>query len=134
MITRIYKTKEDCTRCWLKEDWSMLDSTLITENDGWYENWSFMGANEEGYEYYDPDCEEPTTYCGVPMWNTWFEPCGFDLDWIAEHEDEVARLGFTLIYHEDELWGLGIDGAGFNFYDAFWIPLYDLRGLKWHEL
>ena len=28
---------------------------------------------------------------------------------------------------------LGIDGAGFNFFHHFWIPLYRLRGLQWHE-
>lgn len=133
MITRKYETIKECTRCWLTEDWNMLDSNLITENDDWCERWSFRCANEEGTEWYDPDDESETTWCDVPMWSTWFEPCVWDLEWIEEHEVEVAKLGFTLIYHDDELWGVGIDGAGFDFYEYFWMPLYKARGLKWHE-
>lgn len=28
---------------------------------------------------------------------------------------------------------IGIDGAGYDFYEAHWIPLYEARGLHWHE-
>ena len=26
-----------------------------------------------------------------------------------------------------------IDGAGYDFYESHWIPLYKARGLQWHE-
>lgn len=29
--------------------------------------------------------------------------------------------------------GTGIDGAGYNFYEAHWLPLYNARGLQWHD-
>ena len=51
-----------------------------------------------------------------------------------KHADEVAKLGFFIFESEDWDILLGIDAGGFDFYDAFWIPLYKLRGLKWHEL
>lgn len=135
MITRTYKTKNECAHCWLTEDWDFLDSTLITENDDWYERWSFRCANDsDNYECYDED--EPDgalVLCGEPMWNTWFEPDRWVLEFIEAHEEEVAALGFTLIYHDEYLWGVGIDGAGFDFYESFWMPLYDLVGIHWHD-
>ena len=27
----------------------------------------------------------------------------------------------------------GIDGAGYDFYECHWIPLYKARGLQWHD-
>ena len=45
----------------------------------------------------------------------------------------MSECGFRIYKHEE--WGcfFGIDGAGYNFYDAHWIPLYKARGLKWHD-
>lgn len=70
--------------------------------------------------------------CG---WSTLFAPRdGLDREWVLEHADAVAGLGFFVFESEDYGCLLGIDGAGYDFYDAFWIPLYRLRGLHWHEL
>ena len=127
-----YKTIEDCTHCWINDWWSMLDSSLITELGGWYEHWSFYGTPDKDTN--EDDVYDGVTFCDVPMWNTWFQPDErLDLEFIEAHQKEVAELGFTLIYHDDELWGLGVDGAGYDFYDAHWIPLYKLRGLEWHD-
>ena len=27
----------------------------------------------------------------------------------------------------------GIDGAGYDFYEDHWIPLYKERGIQWHD-
>jgi len=45
----------------------------------------------------------------------------------------VAKLGLFVFDSEDFGIILGIDGGGFDFYNSFWIPLYKLRGLKWHD-
>lgn len=37
------------------------------------------------------------------------------------------------IYDIDGQYVLGVNGAGWNFYDGVWDKLYDLLGLKWHE-
>ena len=65
-------------------------------------------------------------------WSTLFAPDPIDARWILGHAEQVAALGLFVFESED--WGclLGIDGAGFDFYDAYWIPLYELRGLQWH--
>ena len=45
----------------------------------------------------------------------------------------LFRSGFRIYESEEFGYFFGIDGAGYNFYDSHWIPLYDARGLKWHR-
>lgn len=140
-VTRRYETKEDCANLMVRDNFSNFDSTLITQDflpEHWMDHWSFYTTYDR-VEDYDPDDEfydrpgelAPT---GYPMWNTWFEITGGTLfyNWCDEHQVELAEMGFILIYHDDELWGLGIDGCGYSFYDAHWIPLYDALEFKWH--
>jgi hypothetical protein len=67
-------------------------------------------------------------------WGTLFRPTDpFDEEWIEAHADEVGELGF-LVYESDETGILlGIDGAGYDFFERHWVPLYKARGLKWHK-
>jgi hypothetical protein len=62
-----------------------------------------------------------------------FHPeCSLDEEWIRNNLEVVEACGF-LIYDSDETGILlGVDGAGYSFYDAHWIPLYNARGLMWH--
>jgi len=66
-------------------------------------------------------------------WGTMWAPNDrIDQDWIRDHADMVADLGF-MVYESDETGIiLGIDGAGYDFYDAHWVPLYRARGFRWH--
>lgn len=75
----------------------------------------------------------------LPMWGTLF---GFkdttDEEWIngehlGPHLQEVADCGFRIFETEDFGVLLGIDGAGYDFYESHWCPLYKARGLHWHE-
>ena len=69
--------------------------------------------------------------CG---WGTLFAPRdSCDIDWFKEHADAIAKLGFYVFESEDWDILLGIDAGGFDFYEAYWIPLYRLRGLRWHH-
>ena len=70
----------------------------------------------------------------LPMWGwMWTFGNGWDSEWAYEHLQDMADCGFR-IYESDEL-GLffGIDGAGYDFYESHWIPLYKARGLQWHD-
>ena len=79
-------------------------------------------ARDSYYDYYSE----------VPMWGTVFVP-NWDQDWLRDNAEEVSRLGF-IVYETDEIGVyVGINGAGYDFYDAHWLPLYDLRGLQWHD-
>lgn len=69
--------------------------------------------------------------CG---WGTLFVPSdSCDQSWLGIHREEVAALGFYVFESEDFGYLLGIDAGGFDFYDGYWIPLYELRGLQWHK-
>lgn len=67
-------------------------------------------------------------------WGTLFSPkSSFDSEWMAKNADQISKLGIFVF--DSDIYGiiLGIDAGGFDFYDAYWIPLYKLRGLKWHD-
>jgi hypothetical protein len=149
-VIRKYETKEDCVRLMMDERFGKLDSTLITELDGWRDHWSFVAAFDDGIyddaeaaldeaSWYDEDrglCyyESDYTYTGAPAWNTWFEPEDSWLRRMCEQNLKgICDLGLIAVFHDDEFWGLAVDGAGFDFYEAYWTKLYDLFGLEWHE-
>ena len=82
----------------------------------------------------DLDQLERQDYARFPMWGTmWSFSCSFDEDWARSHLEEMAACGFRLYESEDYGLIFGIDAAGFDFYEAFWIPLYKARGLRWHD-
>jgi len=67
-----------------------------------------------------------------PMWSTLFEAKeGFLSEWIDNHVDELYGIGIGVMMGGDYFNSmLFIAGAGYNFYEAHWIPLYvDL--LRW---
>lgn len=72
----------------------------------------------------------------LPMWGVmWGFGDGIDEYWVDELEGlrALADCGFRVYHHEDWGYFFGIDGAGYDFFDAHWIPLYKKRGLKWHK-
>lgn len=72
----------------------------------------------------------------LPMWGTMWSFGDSADDWWLEDGDGIklmSECGFR-VYESDEFgYFFGIDGAGYNFYDAHWIPLYKARGLQWHD-
>ena len=82
----------------------------------------------------DLDQLERDDYARFPMWSTlWSFSCSYDEDWARSHLEEMAACGFRLYESEDYGLVFGIDAAGLDFYEAFWIPLYKARGLRWHD-
>lgn len=74
----------------------------------------------------------------LPMWGTMWSPPQIDQDWIVgnycePHLQEVADCGFRIYEQEDYGILIGIDGAGYDFYESHWIPMYKKRGLHWHN-
>lgn len=93
----------------------------------------------------DSDPDDPKVICRAdmevlyedrfPMWGTMFsfsDPC--DEHWIEGNLQTMADCGFRIYQSEDYGYIFGIDGAGYNFYEAHWIPLYKARGFQWHEV
>ena len=72
----------------------------------------------------------------LPMWGTMWQFHDSCDNWWMEEDDGIevmSRLGFRIYSHEEFGYFFGIDGAGFDFYEAFWEPLYKARGLQWHD-
>lgn len=53
----------------------------------------------------------------------WLSMCGWE---------QVGSTGLLAIELQGDLY-LGVDGAGYSFYGAHWIPLYLALGYSWHE-
>ena len=72
----------------------------------------------------------------LPMWGTMWSfknPC--DEYWMESYDGikKMSECGFRVYRNEDWGYFFGIDGAGYDFYDAHWIPAYKARGLRWHD-
>lgn len=69
-----------------------------------------------------------------PMWGTmWSFGNSIDNYWLENHIQEMSNCGFRIYEHEEYGYFFGIDGCGYDFYGAHWIPLYKARGLQWHD-
>ena len=75
-------------------------------------------------------------YSALPMWGTlWMFGDSADNWWLEEGDGikKMSECGFR-VYESEELgYFFRIDGAGYDFYEAHWIPLDKARGLKWHD-
>lgn len=131
MIKREYNTKEECVELFMKDCFDMFPSWVIIDTDSdWYEHWTFRAELDE---YEAEEQEEEYGYVDVPMWSTWFIPDSYIHNWIEKNEEKAMDCGFTLIYHDDVLFAIGVDGAGYSFRDTHFTRLYDELNFIWHE-
>lgn len=70
-----------------------------------------------------------------PMWNTmWGFSDSADIWWMENGGIEaLSKCGFRVYESEEFGFYFGIDGCGYNFKEAHFIPLYKERGLRWHD-
>lgn len=123
--------KREACELWVNRDMDYIDATMI------HDMIEAGIGNFEDITPYEPDDEEDYPPCdwdyGLPMWGTMFsfkDP--FDVDWLRDNLDKMKECGFT-VFDSDYGYFFGIDGAGYDFYEAHWLPLYDARGLHWHD-
>lgn len=106
------------------KDYCERAETYLVHTDDGEEDW--FDEDDFYIEYYDR----------LPMWGTmWSFGDLCDSDWF-EYGDGIRKMSYCgfRIYHSDEFgYFFGIDGAGYDFYESHWVPLYDARGLKWHD-
>lgn len=91
----------------------------------------------------DPDEVREITPCdpdeyldSLPMWRVmWSFGDSADDYWLKKGDglELMAEYGFRIYEQEDFGYLFGIDGAGYNFMEAHWLPLYKARGLHWHR-
>lgn len=107
-----------------------------------------IGYNEETEEYtvrLDDDDKEVTVEeddleldndSTLPMWGTmWSFGDSADDYWLEEMDGIrlMSQCGFRIYEHDEFGYFFGIDGCGYSFYEAHWVPLYKARGLHWHD-
>lgn len=116
----------------------IYDDGTKGEITGYSEETEFYAIHTDDGEDVELDTDdfEVEYYYRLPMWGTmWSFGDLCDSDWF-EYGDGIRKMsecGFR-IYHSDEFgYFFGIDGAGYNFTDVHFRPLYDARGLKWHD-
>lgn len=103
-----------------------------------------LGNTEYLVKLDDSEDDEPVEACedefevqhddALPMWGTmWAFKDNCDKEWLCENLQKVADCGFRIFESEDYEYLIGIDGAGYDFYEAHFCPLYKARGLHWHK-
>lgn len=103
---------------------SMISTLMSVDIDSWSEVTVLDDDDEDDYREF------------LPMWGTlWAFSDPTDIWWLEEKGgiETMSKLGFRIYHHEEWGYFFGIDGAGYDFYEAHWIPLYKARGLHWHK-
>lgn len=84
----------------------------------------------------NPEDFEVERYAYFPMWSTMWSFGDSCDDYWLEEEDGIrimSECGFRIYEHVEFGYFFGIDGCGYDFYEAHWLPLYNARGLQWHD-
>ena len=115
-------TLEEAVKLWVTRDFSNIPTSLILK-----------AYRDDPYELELLSSDFPV-YAYPSGWGWLFHPDdSIDEKWIEDNIKEVEKCGFLVYTSEETGILLGIDGAGYCFYDQHWIPLYKARGLQWHE-
>ncbi len=123
------------------EDTKALDAAIRKAAEKWVCEFGFIPRNLVLKLYNIRELHEITPTEGedfdsiVPIWRAmWAFNRDVDNEWLEEEDcqDAMAKCGFRIFEQEDYGYIFGIDGAGYDFYEAHWIPLYKARGLQWH--
>ena len=83
------------------------EKDFTVEKDSWLPEWSMMWSFGDSADDY------------------WLEEMG--------GIQIMADCGFRIYESEEYGYFFGLDGGGYDFYKAHWIPLYKKRGLQWHD-
>lgn len=125
--------KYECDEC--GEEFSEEEYNELGDGDGIITCPSCYEKDEDTTATVEPIEDYDSIGYGLPMWGTLFNPKErLDEDWIRENLEEVKECGFRIYESEEVGILLGVDGAGYDFYEEHWIPLYKARGLKWHTV
>jgi len=132
-------------RNWVEKDFSMIPVALLQKAYPYSDEIRILAPTFEDFkkQYHDENCDLDCENCDTeecwesyrdeapvfPMWGYVFKPNDpSDEKWIKRHAKEVYEKTGFIVYETDELGVyLGVNGAGYDFYNAHWIPLYKLR-------
>lgn len=72
----------------------------------------------------------------LPMWGTlWAFKESYECNKCGDTNTlrKIAECGYSIYDSEDYGFVVGIDGCGYDFYEAHWMPLYNIMGFHWHD-
>lgn len=119
-------TQLEAAREWVKEFNAIPTQMIAKLWNAEPENWREVTSPESEGGYYDM----------LPMWGTmWSFGNSTDADWLiwGDGINKMSKCGFRIFESEEFGYFFGIDGEGYDFYEAHWLPLYKARGLRWHD-
>ena len=119
-------TRLEAAREWVRE-FNEIPTQMIAK---------LWNAEPEGWREVTSSDNEVEDYDQLPMWGTmWAFSDSCDSDWLKFGNGilKMSQCGFRVFESEEFGYFFGIDGAGYDFYEAHWLPLYNARGLKWHD-
>ena len=134
-------TKEEAVRDWVR-GFNAVPTRMITklwesEPEDWQEVTCAEVTCAEAASAEESTCAEvPEAENALPMWGTmWSFEDKADDYWLEEKGGlkMMSQCGFRIYRSEEFGYFFGLDGAGYNFYDAHWTPLYEARGMRWHD-
>ena len=121
-------TELEACRLWVQRDMVSIPQSVIVklyEHSGYEDMQEVTPWTEEELE---------NVYDYFPAWG-WLwameDPC--DEHWLGENLEAMKECGFRIYESEDYGYVFGINGAGYDFYENHWIPLYRARGFHWHD-
>jgi len=101
------------------EKWELLTTRYEERDDRVFDTHEGEFVEDEDADMDDLEREWRDGFCGFPFaWNT---------GWVLEGEhwlDELSAAGFLVYKYDDDAIIAGIDGGGYAFMDAHFIPLY----------
>ena len=119
---RVFVFESNC--CGIIEQYNEDDETYTVVTDDGNET---LVLNSDEFEV--------DSYSMLPMWGTLWSFSDSADNWWLEEDDGIRKMcecGFRVYEHEEWGYFFGIDGCGYDFYEAHWIPLYLKRDLHWH--
>jgi hypothetical protein len=132
-FVELYPSLKVCSHCgheFTEEQYNEM--TKNAEEEGSEVTCLHCDSHEDEIVDYDEYSMNNRDY--LPMWGTmWTFEESLDEIWAEENIDIMYQCGFRVYEHEDLGIVIGIDGAGYDFYESHWIPLYKARGLRWHK-
>lgn len=130
------------------DDWNEVTVPSVGERVYVYDecvNGEIVGIDDEsGFEielddgnmiHADADDFELENDYVFPMWGTMWSFSDSADKWWMEHGgvEALSACGFRVYESEEFGFFFGIDGCGYDFKKAHFIPLYKARGLCWHD-
>lgn len=115
--------KEDEVNIWV--DGKTVHGYITDIENGVY---TVESNDETKYECEIKDIKEVIYDDKLPIYGIMFSfKDSLNDEWLDDNIQVMSECGFRIFKHSEHGYFFGIDGAGYNFDDEHWLPLYKIR-------